>query len=200
MPYHDLTRIARAMLVACVPTADATRGPVYRRGAPWRSRLCSADEGGELLTIGGTVTGFGDCRPIVSATLDIWQTNARGWYSNMLGLQNPSQRGAFNLRGRIRSNDQGRFEFYSVVPGRYPFPWPLTRPKHIHLIVTHADYEPLTTQIYFAGDEYNQRDPWWDPALTIHLADDTVAGSGRPRRRGVFDITLLPRSSQPATT
>ena len=190
-----VVRGARALLVACVPTADATRGPVYRRGAPWRSRLCPDDEPGEPLTISGTVTDARDCRPIASATLDIWQTNARGWYSNLLGLQNPARRGTFNLRGRISSDAAGQYRFDSIVPGRYPLPWPLTRPRHIHLIVTHADYDPLTTQIYFDGDEYNRWDPWWDPALTIRLADDAAVQSPRVLRRGVFDIALTARSS-----
>ena len=193
MPYHDPIRILRTLLVACVPTADATRGPVYRRNAPWRTQLCPDDERGAPLTISGIVSGLRDCTPIANATLDVWQTNARGWYSNMLGLQNPSDRGAFKLRGRIRSNEQGRFAFQSIVPGRYPLPWPLTRPKHIHVVVTHPDYEALTTQIYFEGDKYNQWDPWWDPALTIPLADDAEAAPGRARCLGVFNITLRPR-------
>ena len=190
-------RSARAVLVACVPTADATRGPLYRRGAPWRNRLCPDEEPGEPLTISGTVTDARACRPIADATLDVWQTNSRGWYSNMLGLQNPSRRGSFNLRGRLRTNPDGRFEFDSVVPGRYPLPWPLTRPKHIHLIVTHPEYEALTTQIYFEGDAYNRWDPWWDPALTIRLVRDGDTQSRRSHRRGIFDITMQPTGVAP---
>ena len=186
-------RSARALLVACVPTADATRGPLHRRGAPWRNRLCPDEEPGEPLTIRGTVTDARECRPIADATLDIWQTNARGWYSNMLGLQNPSRQGSFNLRGRVRTNPDGQFEFHSVVPGRYPLPWPLTRPKHIHLIVTHPDYEDLTTQIYFEGDDYNRWDPWWDQALTIPLVQEAGTRSSRSHRRGVFNITMRPK-------
>jgi hypothetical protein len=46
-----IPRSARAVLVACQSTADATRGPLYRRGAPWRTRLCPIDEPGESLSI-----------------------------------------------------------------------------------------------------------------------------------------------------
>jgi protocatechuate 3,4-dioxygenase beta subunit len=145
-----IPRGARALLVACQPTADAARGPLYRRGAPWRTRLCPPDEPGDPLSITGTVvSASSDCRPIADATLDIWQTNARGLYSNLLGLENPSQTGTFNLRGRTKSDGEGGYGFQSVVPGRYPLFWPLTRPRHIHMLVTHPQYEPLTTQIYF---------------------------------------------------
>ena len=143
----------------------------------------------------GTVSAWGDCKPIANATLDIWQTNARGFYSNLLGLEKPSNPGTFNLRGRIRSDHEGRYRFESIVPGRYPLFWPLTRPRHIHLIVTHPQYEPLTTQIYFEGDKYNQLDPWWRPSLTIRLAQEIDSLSGGIRHRGIFDLVLKERSS-----
>jgi catechol 1,2-dioxygenase len=187
-------RRARALLVACQPTADATRGPLYRRGAPWRTRLCPVDQPGEPLSIAGRVTATGDCRPIADATLDIWQTNARGLYSNLLGLEDPSRPGAFNLRGRMKSDRDGGYRFQSVVPGRYPLFWPLTRPRHIHVIVTHPQYEPLTTQIYFEGDKYNRSDPWWDESLTIRLQQHVDPQSNRVERRGVFDIALRAKS------
>lgn len=187
-------RGTRALLVACVPTTDAIRGPLYRRGAPWRTQLCPLDEPGEPLTITGTVSASADCGPIAHAILDIWQTNARGLYSNLLGLAHPSNPRAFNLRGRMRTDPDGRYRFLSTVPGRYPLFWPLTRPRHIHVIVTHPHYEPLTTQIYFEGDKYNQRDPWWQESSTIRLERD-VDTTDRLAHRGTFDIVLRERST-----
>jgi catechol 1,2-dioxygenase len=118
----------------------------------------------------------------------------KGPVSNLLGLQNPSRPRAFNLRGRLTSDHDGRYQFESVMPGRYPLFWPLTRPRHIHLTVTHAQCEPLTTQIDFEGDRYNRWDPWWHASLTIRL-DRGVTPSGRIGHRGVFDIALRQRSS-----
>jgi catechol 1,2-dioxygenase len=189
-----IARGTRALLVACQPTADATAGPLYRPEAPWRSRLCPIDERGEPLAMSGTITASTDCRPIPNATLDIWQTNARGLYSNLLGRDNPSDPGAFNLRGRTRSDDEGRYHFESIVPGRYPLFWPLTRPRHIHLIVSPPRYEELTTQIYFDGDKYNRSDSWWKSSLTIRLQPHLDVESGRAGFRGAFDVVLQPRS------
>ena len=194
-PLQWITRGVRALSVACVPTADATRGPVYRRGAPWRTRLCPIEEPGEPLSITGTITDAVDCGPVAGATLDVWQTNARGFYSNLFGLQDPASPRAFNLRGRLMSADNGRYHFESILPDRYPLFWPLTRPRHIHLIVTHPHCEPLTTQIFFAGDKYNRWDPWWHESLTIHLERAATAESGRVGHLGVFDITLRPKAT-----
>ena len=190
-----IARGTRALLVACQPTADAIRGPLYRRGAPWRSQLCPNDERGEPLSISGTITASADCRRIANATLDIWQTNARGLYSNLLGRDNPSNTGAFNLRGRTSTDDEGRYQFDSIVPGRYPLFWPLTRPRHIHLIVSHPEYEALTTQIYFEGDKYNRSDAWWKASLTIALERHVNEESGRAGYRGIFDVVLRQHSA-----
>ena len=181
--------------MVCPATTETIRGPLYRRDAPWRTRLCPTDEPGEPLSISGAVVRSADCEPVAGATLDIWQTNAKGFYSNLLGFGNPSTVGAFNLRGRLMSDELGRYHFESILPGRYPLFWPLTRPRHIHLMVTHPDCESLTTQIYFDGDRYNRWDPWWRPSLTIRLERDVIAGSGRVGHRGVFPITLRQKLS-----
>jgi protocatechuate 3,4-dioxygenase beta subunit len=194
--FGSIVRGARALLVACQPTADATRGPLHRRGAPWRTRLCPVDEPGQPLSISGAVTASGDCRPIEGATLDVWQTNARGLYSNLFGLENPSRSGSFNLRGRMKSDGQGHYRFHSVVPGRYPLFWPLTRPRHVHVMVTHPQYESLTTQIYFEGDEYNRSDPWWRESLTIRLQQHANSQSRPIEYHGVFDISLQPKADR----
>jgi catechol 1,2-dioxygenase len=112
--------------------------------------------------------------------------------SNFFGLRRPGNPRAFNLRGRIRTDDDGRYRFESIVPGRYPLFWPLTRPRHIHVIVMHPQCTTLTTQIYFEGDEYNERDPWWERSLTIRLEADVDESSQTRLQRGVFDITLRP--------
>jgi protocatechuate 3,4-dioxygenase beta subunit len=87
------------------------------------------------------------------------------------------------------TNQQGDYHFDTVVPGRYPFFWPLTRPHHIHMFVTHPSYKPLTTQIFFEGDEYNEWDPWWKPSLTIRLNTPPDCDA-RPVSHGTFDVVL----------
>ena len=77
------------------------------------------------------------------------------------------------------------------MPGRYPLFWPLTRPRHIHVMVTHPECKPLITQIYFQGDKYNRWDPWWLSSTTIRLEHDLEVASGRTTGR--FDITLQSR-------
>lgn len=179
----------RSLLVRCAPTVDNVRGPFYRPGAPFRERLCPIEEAGEPLMLQGVVTGLPSCRPVSAAVLDVWQTNSRGFYSNMLGFGNPVDPKTFHLRGRVRTDEHGLYRLFSVVPGHYPL-WPLTRARHIHVIVTHEAYPPFVTQIFFEGDEYLRWDPWENDALVVNLMEADRMPDGRTQRAARFDIVL----------
>lgn len=185
-----LLPLARKLAVLCVPTADSVKGPAYRKGAPFRERLCTPDEPGEPLTVSGTVTSAATCEPLAGALLDVWQTDARGIYSNLLGLSNPARPRAYRLRGRLRSDDRGRYRFVSVLPGHYPL-WIFTRPRHVHFMVSCSGHRTLVTQCYFAGDPYLSRDPWVESSLVMP-AQEEARPDGRPWWRVVFDLVLEP--------
>jgi protocatechuate 3,4-dioxygenase beta subunit len=144
----------------------------------------------------GLVTGSPSCRPVIGAVLDVWQTNARGFYSNMLGWGDPRNRKTFHLRGRVRTDDEGQYRFVSILPGRYPL-WPLTRPRHVHVIVTHEQYPPFVTQIFFEGDSYLRWDPWAKESLVVKLQESNRTPDGRAQLTGRFDIVLPRPSSDP---
>ena len=183
-----LLLLARDVAVGCVPTADNVKGPAYRKDAPFRNRLCPPDEPGEPLTVSGTVTSAAGCEPLAGALLDVWQTDARGIYSNLLGLADPAKPGTFRLRGRMRSDERGRYRFVSVLPGHYPL-WIFTRPRHVHFQVSCAGHRALVTQLYFAGDPYLSRDPWVESSLVM-AAQEEAQDDGRRGWRVVFDLVL----------
>ena len=150
-------------------TAHNVEGPLYRAGAPLRTppvKLCCDDEEGDILFVSGQVTAVEDGRPLAGALLDIWQTNQRGYYEN----QDASQP-AYNLRGRLLTGQQGRFEFCTIVPGAYEVTrsgpvaelllalgrhgW---RPGHIHVKVSCEGFAPLTTMLFMPGDPWLQSD------------------------------------------
>ncbi len=186
---RSFLRQSRSFLVRCLPTADNVRGPFYRPGAPFRERLCPADEPGEPLVLSGAVTALPSCRPVGGAVLDVWQTNARGLYSNMLGLGNPAHPKTFHLRGCVRTDGDGQYRLFSIVPGHYPL-WPLTRARHIHVLVTHDMHPPFVTQIFFQGDRYLRWDPWAKDSLVVRLVELGRTTDGRTQHAARFDIVL----------
>ncbi|HZX65492.1 MAG: hypothetical protein ACJ78W_14040, partial [Myxococcales bacterium] len=68
------------------PTPADRLGPAYRKGAPWRSRMRGGGVRGSPLDLSGRVLSALDGEPLAGARLEIWQTDARGLYSNLSGL------------------------------------------------------------------------------------------------------------------
>ncbi len=139
----------------CAPTADNIEGPFFKRGAPHRADLRNAATPGMALAIRGRVLDTA-CQPLAGAVLDIWHADARGEYDNE----------GWNLRGRLTTDAHGNFHIASIIPGRY-LNGSRYRPRHVHVKLVAAGHAPLTTQLYFPGDEYNHGDPWFDPSLLL---------------------------------
>jgi protocatechuate 3,4-dioxygenase beta subunit len=146
-------------------TAHNVEGPLYRAAAPLRTppvKLCADDEKGDILFVSGQVVAAGDERPLAVAMLDVWQTNQYGYYENQDEKQTE-----FNLRGRMLTDEQGWYEFRTIVPSAYEVTrggpvgellkalgrhaW---RPAHIHFKVSCDGFAPLTTMLFMPGD------PW----------------------------------------
>ena len=178
----------------CRPTEHDVIGPFYRFGAPFRARLAGPDEPGDRLILTGTVFAP-DCRTALpGALIEVWQANHAGIYDT-LAPGNFTEVTSFHMRGMLQTDEQGRYEIETIMPGRYPIPpgipglekfAGLTRPAHIHFKVMQSTHVPVTTQLYFNGDPYIADDVWANhkPSLAIDLERDGAL------RRGVFDIVL----------
>ncbi len=74
-------------------------------------------------------------------------------------------------RGRIRTDNEGRYWFRSIRPTFYPVPTdgPVgrmlrkmgrhpNRPGHLHVIVSAPGYSPVTTHLFVANSDYLDSD------------------------------------------
>ena len=190
-------------------TESSVLGPFYREGAeeiPAAANLSMA-EGGEPCIVSGRVSGAGGA-PIAGALLDVWQTAPNGLYET----QDPGQPD-FNLRGKLRTDAGGRYQFRTVKPVTYPIPddgpvgnllaalgrhsW---RPAHIHFIVSAPGYVPVTTQIFTEGDSYLDSDAVFGVKETLvaqyvrHDSADEAAERGvtAPFHTVDYDFELVP--------
>lgn len=175
--------------LALAPTPTNPLGPAYREGAPFRSTLSPPNGRGEPLLVHGVVRSAASGAPLSGVLLDVWQTDARGYYSDLLGFA-LGRREALWMRGRLITDARGEYELRTIVPGHYPL-GRLSRPRHIHFMLTRVRFERLVTQLYFAGDPLLARDRYARPPLIV--TPETEPGSrGRSVR---FDLALAPASS-----
>ncbi len=146
-------------------TPRTIEGPLYVAGAPLRDAVSKIDLDADVdagpLVIRGKVTGP-DGQPVAGAVVECWHANSNGFYSHFdpTGAQSP-----FNLRGAVRTDAQGKYEFRTLMPVGYGCP-PQgatqqlldalarhgNRPAHVHFFVTSEQHRKLTTQINIEGD------------------------------------------------
>jgi hydroxyquinol 1,2-dioxygenase len=148
-------------------TESTVLGPFFVAGAP-EFELgddISGGAAGEPCSFSGTVRDP-DGEPIAGAVLDVWQSDETGNYDVQYpDLDHPQG------RGRIRTDEHGRYAFRSVRPDAYPIPHdgpvgellraagrgPM-RPAHVHFKITAPGYRTLITHIFAAGDKYLDSD------------------------------------------
>lgn len=183
-------------------TENTVEGPFYVPGAPLLSTPCvlpmREDEPGERLLFSGSVRTT-DGTPLAGTTVDVWQISADGGYSHFHpGFPE------YNLRGRLSADEQGRFEFQTVVPQPYEIPKEgatgklfaalgrtAYRPAHLHLKLSHESHRPLTTQIFFEGDPWLDRDAVVG-ATKASLVTRLVRGEGASTATSSYDFVLDP--------
>ncbi|MBA3458764.1 MAG: dioxygenase [Deltaproteobacteria bacterium] len=172
IPDEDDLPPVPAQACAADPTARNIEGPFYKKGAPHRSVLVDPNDDGQRIRITGTLQST-KCVPIGGAMIDVWQANAAGDYD----LE------GFRFRGALTTDAKGRYDLRTIIPGRY-LNGDRYRPAHIHIKVKAKGFAVLTTQLYFAGDPYNDGDPFIDASLVMqHTAERDI-------RRARFDFVL----------
>jgi protocatechuate 3,4-dioxygenase beta subunit len=166
---------------SCIETHANIEGPYYRPGAPLRANLVDPGVSGTPLDIEGRVMGLDCSRGLQNVELDVWHATADGHYDNDGTMHLGRER--YLLRGRIRTDADGRYRVSTIVPGRY-LNGPQYRPAHVHVKVRAAGFAELTTQLYFPGDPYNDVDPFIHRSLLMGLE------KSRERMLGHFDFVL----------
>ena len=148
-------------------TESTVFGPFYREGAPElpMGATISQDGRGEPAVVTGQVRSTNGT-PIAGALLDVWETDENGLYEQ----QDPEQPD-MNLRGKFRTDHEGRYFFVSIKPVSYAIPddGPVGqllralsrhpfRPAHIHLLVSADGFMSVTTHLFVKGDPYLDSD------------------------------------------
>ena len=121
---------------------------------------------GERIVVTGRVLDEA-ARPVPGTLIEIWQANAAGRYIHKTDQHPAPLDPNFFGAGRCVTDDEGRYRFYTIKPGAYPWgnhpnAW---RPNHIHLSLFGLTLASrLVTQMYFPGDPLLAYDPMYQSA------------------------------------
>jgi protocatechuate 3,4-dioxygenase beta subunit len=142
------------------PTLAQTEGPYYTPNTPERVSFLEEGITGVELLLSGYVLKT-DCAPVSRALVDFWHCDDAGNYDNV----------GYRLRGHQFTDEQGRYQLTTIVPGLYP-----GRTRHIHVKVQEPNQPVLTTQLYFSDEASNNRDGIFHPSLLVESSMETIDG------------------------
>jgi len=191
-------------------TEATVEGPFFWPGAPDVALGGDIAEGvpGEPTLYSGRVTDL-DGQPLAGALLDIWSGDGDGKYDVQLSSE-PKMR----ARGRLRTDAQGRYWFWSIRPSYYPIPDDgpvgvmmratdrgINRPGHIHMMVSAEGHVPVTTHIFVANSPYLGEDAVFGKRDSLvvdfekHPAGKAVDGREMkvPYHSASYDFRLAPQ-------
>jgi len=185
-------------------TRPNLEGPYYVANAPLRADGVLYDRSppgdAPIITVSGRVLDVDTGIPIGGAELDIWHADQDGIYD----------RKGFYLRGKVQTDDQGRYSFRTVMPNDYaehdgdPIGELFRalgrhnhRAAHIHLKIWVNGVEWLMTQLFIPFSEVLHTDYVIgavsdDLTLKVERAND-VPGQG-PQYKAAFDFRVNTRA------
>ena len=171
-------------------------GPFYIEGMPEREygENMALTDGVPALVRGQVLDSTG--QPLAGAVLDVWQTAENGMYS---GQDTAQPHG--NLRGRYRTDAEGRFAIRTIVPVCYPIPtdgpvgrmlraanrhaW---RPAHLHFMIDAPGQRRLVTHLFNSVDPYLDSDAVFGVKQSLQVEYVDMPGNGELARAFDFDV------------
>jgi protocatechuate 3,4-dioxygenase beta subunit len=155
-------------------TVCAQAPQVAEKNAPSKVTIAAKEEPGERMIVTGRVFGPDGKTPLAGASVYVYHTDAKGLYTP----ENNDNRNP-RLRGYMRTDAQGRYEYSTIKPA----PYPNNRiPAHIHYVVNAPGHQERVFEIVFEGD----------PNIDERMRADAA------KEESAFSIRTLTRDEQGA--
>lgn len=148
-------------------TETTVLGPFYVEAAPeagYGADISAGVEGTPLLVEGSIASSAG--HRLAGALVEVWHSDAEGYYDVQ-----QADLGQFSLRAKLKTDADGRFRFWSIMPKYYPIPddGPVGdmlkatarhpfRPAHVHFMISAPGHETLVTHIFADDSPYLDSD------------------------------------------
>ncbi len=152
------------------------------RQLSFRDTLPEFHKNSVKLKISGRVLKSDGITPAPNVIVYIYHTNEQGIYPKGSSAQGWGRRHGY-IRGWIKTDVDGKYEFYTFRPGAYP---QRSAPAHIHVIVKESDTIPYYLDDYTFDD---------DPLLTSEQRKrfSNKGGSGIMKTRDLNGLQWIER-------
>jgi len=143
-------------------------GPFWRMNSPEvpnGGSIVRSETPGPALFVSARVQDP-DGDPVAGAEVDVWHSSPAGLYEQ----QDPGQ-AEMNLRGKLATDEEGRFWFRTVKMAGYPIPTDKVvgrllkaqgrhpfRPAHLHVLVFKEGFKTRISQVYADDDPHLDTD------------------------------------------
>ena len=141
-------------------TSSQTIGPYLHIGMDWAvdPELAAPGVAGERIEVAGRIVD-GDGAPVTDAMLEIWQANSHGRYAHPEDTRELPLDQGFSGWGRVTTDDDGRFRFRTIKPGRVPGSDGRRQAPHLNItIFMRGMLRQLVTRLYLEGEADNASD------------------------------------------
>ena len=169
----------------CETTTDVL-GPFYRPDAPLRTNLIIKGAPGQEVILQGRVKHKDCTTPYKNAKVELWHCGADGKYDNTST--------EYQFRATTYCDEQGAYEFQTILPVPYDVGNGHFRPAHFHLLISAPGYQSLVTQLYFTGDAYIATDSSSASPTAKRRILDVKQGAGG-KKMVTFDMTMTDKLS-----
>ncbi|KAI0251235.1 Intradiol ring-cleavage dioxygenase [Lactifluus subvellereus] len=174
-------------------TESSVLGPFFTEDAPdvpLGESIASEGKGEYMYVEGRVLTTSGE--PVSGAVIETWETDAKGNYDTQY-----ADRTVPDCRGRLRTDEEGRFGYRAIVPVAYPIPndGPVAelllalgrhnvRPSHLHMMINAPGFHKLTTALYPEGDAYLSSDVVFGVRKSLVVKLREIDNEAEARKRG----------------
>ena len=152
-------------------TPSATVGPYLSIGLTWDDGpyVVAPDTPGAIRLVGTVFDGNGDVVP--DAMIETWQADPDGRFDHPDDPRGASAYPGFRGFGRSQTVDGGRYEIWTLKPGRVPDGEGGLQAPHVDVSVfARGLLDRVVTRIYFADEEQANA----EDAVLLSLPDDAA--------------------------
>lgn len=188
---------SQAIAKPFLPTSSQIEGPFYPATIPnhvdfdlTRFEAKDPTASGKFIEVRGRVMNLVG-KAVPGALVEIWQADTNGRYNHPRDRRGKDVDKNFQGYASVQTDAKGIYRFLTIKPGAYPIGGGISRPPHIHFKISYRDFQPLVTQMYFAGEALNKTDFILDSAdRPKSLIVNFTKNKNASLLQGIFDIFI----------